>query len=226
MGECLIVQNIYKIISLIPENYTFYTYATFPGDASWVDSGIIPSSNTSIEIKCYWTLYDYYPFIGTYMSSSGSKYFGIYSNSGSIQFRRWNQTIGLSNIAGTARTWKLTPTDCFVDGTKYGSFSESTFTMSYALAIGGQRLSADRVNSRPNGGCYYFKAWEGDTLIAAMQPANNGSANGFYCFVRKQFFPVREGSLGMQGQTSSILIPDIDEYLQERDIRHRSISLT
>lgn len=223
MGECIIKSNIKKIVSLIPSDYTLYTYATFPGETTWVDTGIIPNSSTSIEVKCYWNMYDYYPFVGTYASSSGAKYFGIFSNNGGSRFRRWDQTIDLSNLSGSTRVWKLTPTDCFVDETKYGSFTTSQFAMTYALAIGGLRTGADSVNSRPSGGCYYFKAWDGDTLVAAMQPANNGSSNGFYCFVRKSFFPAKSGSLGMQGQTPSVLIPDIDDYTQEIKISRRCI---
>lgn len=169
------------------ETYTPIEYLQFNADKVF-DTGIICNQNSTIEVKFTREASGAMYLYGVRTSSNTASYTAYLATSGAWRFGNTykNFTISLNTIC----TMKVNKTGVYQNGTKnnYGT-SVKNNTAPYTLTLGSARTTAGaQTAAQFKGKIYYFKMYDGDTLVLDWQPCKNkDGVEGFYDTITNKF---------------------------------------
>lgn len=181
--------------SELPDGYSQIDFIEFNGE-QLIDTKIIGNQNTRIRSRFTWGNSTQSHLFGC-LSSDNTASITSYMN-GSWRFGAKSET---KNVA---KNNTLLPYEAYVDKTMIGITGSNTsisdvddFETIGTLLLGGARSSSGGLpGSGLVGRVFYFKLWDGETLILDLIPVTNGTLYRFWDKVSKIFFdPIDDSPL-------------------------------
>lgn len=212
-GEYCLLDNVSGEVFLSPNGTSFtghsersaqVEYIQSLGDGEYIDTEIVPTANTEVEIQ----FEDTEPFIDYERLFAIDKQFGIMRNLSSTT--AWRVECGNSWLAGDVtipeggiHTVKMGKNTVLVDGENSFSYSGSASTDKTLYIFQG-----NGTNEAGAFKLYYFKVWEDGTLIRDFVPY---IVDDVYCLkdlVSGQYFYAQNGSSLIGGNVVTVEPPD------------------
>lgn len=166
----------------------------------YFDTHYVPKANTSVEFMFDKKMVDAITFFNGRVAA-GNNHFGFIAPTTQYSFEINNKrnTFTPTNEKEDRNVAKITPTGCYFNDSKVISYSNYTtqFTNSIGLFCAKTNGTYGAINTSGNK-MYYFKIWEGDTLIHHFTPA-----------IRKE-----DNKVGLVDLvTNEFLLPIVDNFL-------------
>lgn len=209
-GEYCLLDNVSGEVFLSPNGTSFtghsersaqVEYIQSLGDGEYIDTGVVPTANTEVEIQ----FEDTDPFINYERFFAINKQFGIMRKDASTTV--YQIECGNSWVAGEAtipeggiHTVKIGKNTVLVDGENSFSYSGSASTDKTLYLFQG-----NGTNEAGAFKLYYFKVWEDGTLVRDFVPY---IVDDVYCLkdlVSGQYFYAQGGSPLIGGEPISVL---------------------
>lgn len=186
-----VVPDLYSLTTLHP---AIVNIAGLELDGTkYIDLGYVPKSGTKVDILFRQTAYQKFLF-GSRTSGSSKDSFGFCAYSSQIYAQYGNSQGAVSYAMSLNDNHFLTisKNGAFLDGDSVKLFDSAQFVQTNLTMFLGSRNQNGTADSRMfTGTVYSMMIYENETLIMALYPYNNGTANGMYDIIGDSFYPLQ-----------------------------------
>ena len=155
------------------------------GSGQYIDLGVVPTTNTVVEIRCRWNWVSGENSMLAYSSADDGRYFISAISSSTIRFGYGNGfgDFNVGDISSFA-TYLISGGLLYRDGILIIDKSGNAFGSTISLSLLARNSNGSKT-SFSSADVEYFRAWQSGTLILDMIPTANG---GFYDRVNQKLY--------------------------------------
>lgn len=174
---------------LIPDGVELYDYIQSSG-TQYIDTGITPTQDTNCETKAQFITNNAYTSIAQVTTAGNpltNRFTLMVDGSNNFYFGKGTSIKSYSTTVTSLHTYKIDGLKCYIDGTQVLTLEQQTFTADNTIPLFADKRSGS-INQQACLKLYYFKFYNGSTLVRNFLPCTYLGEPGMWDTVENKFY--------------------------------------